>query len=358
MNLSISTIMKNFNNKNIYYSVGAFALSIIAASIILLVSGYSPIEAFSAIFTATFGATNGIIRTLTLATPLIITGCAFVVASKAGLCTMGAEGSIFLGGLASGFIGFTVDGPTAIVVPLAVICGMIAGGMAGLIAGWLKVRFNSNEVISTIMLNYISIGFVSYVVNYLIIEADAVYPRSPRIFENAMLTKLLPKTQLTTAFILALLAAIGLYLLFSKTTLGYKIRAVGLNEDAARVAGINYKRMIVLSMVMSGAIASLAGTSEVLGIQYRVTETISPGYGWDGISVAALSGGNPIGVIFSGIIFGFLKNGGLYLDRTTDIPIDFISIIQACVVIFVASPKLLEQIVVKVKSLYNGLKRR
>lgn len=275
--------------------------------------------------------------------PLIFTGLAFTLAKKTTLINLGVEGQLLFGAMAAAVLG-TVDLglPTFLHLPLTLIAGMAVGGLFAALVGLLKVKFGSNEVIATIMLNEIAKLFCSYLVNGPF-KAEGAVSQTVKVLPTAMLPRIMAKYQLTFAIVLAVLACIAVKFFMERTVKGFEIRCVGMGSVAAETAGINVGKMMIAAMFLSGAIAGLAGACHVTGVDRRFIEGFSPGYGFDGIAVAALAGENPVGVIFAGVIFGALRSGAMVLNRTTNIPTDFINVIQALVVILVA-PLLVKEI--------------
>jgi simple sugar transport system permease protein len=206
-----------------------------------------------------------------------------------------------------------------------------------MIAGWLKVRFNASEIVTTIMLNYIAIIGTSYLVTGPMIEAVGQYPQTAKISALAVLPRILPPTRLHLGFLVALIVALILYILLFKTTTGYGIRAVGMNANAARYAGIDVSRNILLAMAISGGAAGLAGGVELAGIALRLYQQISPGFGYDGIAVALLAGNNPLGIILSGILFGALRSGSEMMQITAKIPSVLVFAIQGLIILAVVA---------------------
>lgn len=325
-------------------SIVSLVIAIVISAIIMAVCGYNPFEAYGAIVKGSFGSQRAIVQTLTQATPLIFTGLAFTLAKKANLINLGAEGQLYLGALAAAVVGMTDLGlPTVIHLPLAVLAGMVAGGIYAGLVGFLKVRFGSNEVIATIMLNSIAIYFVDYLLNGPLLAEGSSVAQTERVLQTAQLPRIFQQYQLTIAIIIAVAACILAKLFMDKTNLGYEIRAVGLNPEAAETAGISKAKVTVVALCISGCIAGLAGASHVLGVDRRLINGFSPDYGFSGISVAALAADSPVGVIFAGIVFGALRAGTMELNRTTSIPVEFVNVIQAMVVILVAAPLLVKE---------------
>lgn len=325
-------------------SIVSLVIAIVISAIVMALCGYNPFEAYGAIVKGSFGSQRAIVQTLTQATPLIFTGLAFTLAKKANLINLGAEGQLYLGALAAAVVGMTDLGlPSVLHLPLAVLAGMAAGGIYAGLVGFLKVRFGSNEVIATIMLNSIAIYFVDYLLNGPLLAENSSVAQTERVLQTAQLPRIFQQYQLTIAIIIAVAACILAKLFMDKTNLGYEIRAVGLNPEAAETAGISKAKVTVVALCISGCIAGLAGASHVLGVDRRLINGFSPDYGFSGISVAALAADSPVGVIFAGIVFGALRAGTMELNRTTSIPVEFVNVIQAMVVILVAAPLLVKE---------------
>ena len=326
-------------------SILSLLIAIVISGVIMAVCSYNPIEAFGAILAGSFGSQRAIVQTLTQATPLIFTGLAFAFAKKASLINLGAEGQLYMGALASAAVGMLDLGlPMALHLPLAVAAGMAAGGLYAGLVGVLKVKFGSNEVIATVMLNSIATYLVDYLLNGPMLAENSSVAQTERVLETAQLPRIFQQYQLTIAILLAVAACILVKLFMDRTALGYEIRAVGLNPDAAETAGISKAKVTIVALCISGCIAGLAGASHVLGVDRRLINGFSNDYGFSGISVAALAADSPVGVIFAGIVFGALRAGTMELNRTTSIPVEFVNVIQAMVVILVAAPLLVKEL--------------
>ncbi|NLC77351.1 MAG: ABC transporter permease, partial [Clostridia bacterium] len=227
--------------------------------------------------------------------------------------------------------------PKLILLPLIIIIGMLASGLWGAAAGFLKAKYGTHEVVVTVMSNYIAINLTSYLVNYPF-KAPGQVPQTEALPAAATLMKLMPRTQLTTAFLLALVMAFLVYWFLWKTVPGYEIRAVGENPRAAQAGGIPIVRNMVLAMGLSGALAALAGMTQVLGVNGRFIDGFSPGYGFTGIAVAVLGRNHPFGILLTALLFGALDAGALQLNRATSISADWVMVIQGLVILFVAAP--------------------
>jgi len=325
----------------------ALLCAFLAGAIVLWATGHSPIEAYFAMLRGAFGDNFGIGQTFTQATPIIFTALAFLFSFKCGLFNIGAEGQLLFGGFTAALVGISFNGlPVFIHLPLAILAGATGGAFWGLIPAVLKAKLGAHEVITTMMFNYVALYLTSYMVNYPL-KAPGWVPQTIFVAPSAELPRILPPTQLSASFILALtIAGVTAYLL-NRTTIGYEVRAIGLNPTAAETNGINIKRGLILALVISGAMAGLGGAGEVLGVHRRFIDGFSPGYGWDGLAVALIGGLNPFGVVLAAVFFGALRSGGMVMNRVTGVPLDIISILQALVVLFVAAPRLIKHLLKK-----------
>jgi simple sugar transport system permease protein len=310
-------------------------------AIILFATGRSPLDAYGAMLTGAFGDIYGIGQTLTQATPILFTALAFLLAFKCGLFNLGAEGQLLIGGFFAAVVGISISGlPIFIHLPFALLAGAFGGALWGFIPAILKAKLGAHEVITTMMSSYVALYLTSYFVNYPL-KAPGWVSQTIPIAPSAELPRLLPVTQLSAAFLLSIAAAVATVYLLERTTLGYEIRAIGLNSAAAQNAGINTKKGLILAMVISGAIAGVGGAGEILGVHRRFIDGFSPGYGWDGLAVALIGGLNPIGSIVAAILFGAIRSGGIRMNVSTGVPLDLITVLQALVVLFVAAPKIM-----------------
>lgn len=292
-------------------------------------------DAFAALFQGAFGDTNGLLRTLAKATPLLFSGLAVAIGLRAGLFNIGAEGQLLIGGFAAAWAGFAFHGlPTAIHLPLALLAGIVAGGVWGFVPGLLKAWRGAHEVITTIMMNYVAILLTHYLVNGPFKDTTTQQTATPSVLPAAQLWSLPGSaTNFSAGFFLALAAALLVAFLLRRTALGYEIRAVGLGPDAARAAGISVPRTLVIAMTLSGALAGLAGAVEVLGVHHRFFDQFSPGYGFDSIAVSLLGGNTAGGVVLASLLFGGLKNGATMMYTNTQTPIQITGVVQAIVIL-------------------------
>ncbi|MBT1278734.1 ABC transporter permease [Thermoanaerobacter sp. CM-CNRG TB177] len=338
--------MKNLL-KELYIPAAAVLIAIIVGSIIMLITGFNPITAYISLFIGAFGTINNIANTLAAAVPLILTGLGVAISFKAGLFNIGAEGQYWIGAIVGVWVGYSFTGlPWYIHIPFAVIAAMIAGGLwAGLIPGLAKAHTGANEVITTMMMSYIAIYFSHFLLQFgPMMEKGGTIPQSPRINESAVIPVLIKNTQLSYGIFIALIAAVFVYWLMFKTTWGFEMRAVGYNQRAARYAGMNVPLNMVLSLGLSGAFAGLAGAVQMLGVQHRLYDSFTSGYGYTAIVVALLANNNPLGVIFSAILFAALDTGSQYMQLNAQVPGQMADVITGLIVFFVAAHRVAEVI--------------
>ncbi|MEM2890047.1 MAG: ABC transporter permease [Candidatus Hadarchaeum sp.] len=315
-------------------------LSVVGALLLgaffIALSGHDPVAAYASLFMEAFGSVNGITDTLVKAAPLLLAGVGLVVAYKSSIWTIGAEGQILLGALAAVWLGLNLKGvPGFLLIPLIMVASFLAGAGLAMVAGVLKAKIGVNEIITTLMLNNIASYFILYLVSGPMKTPEVGYNQTRIITSEAFLPILVQDTRLHAGVLLAILAAIFVYILVEKTSLGYKIKAVGHSPKAAKYAGISMSRNILIVMFVSGGLAGLAGMGEVLGVHHLLMLDISPGYGYTAILVALLARLNPIATIASAFLFAGLLNGSVAMQRGAGVPSSLVLIIQALVVIFV-----------------------
>ncbi len=265
---------------------------------------------------------------------------------------IGAEGQLALGAVAAAWVGYALPGmlgitiPAIIHIPLAIGMGILFGAIWAAIPGALKAYTGAHEVINTIMMNYIALNTVSFLLNGPMKDNSPtnVIARTPEIAVTARMPAIFPDLRVHWGFILALIVAWLVWYLLWKTTLGFEIRTVGSNPDAAKYAGMNVKRLIILTMAFSGGLAGLAGAIEVVGLNYRHELGFSIGYGFDAIAIALLGKSHPLGVVLAAILFGGMRNGATRMQFLTQIPVDIISVIQALILLFVAADEIIRYI--------------
>ncbi|WP_431802222.1 ABC transporter permease [Microbacterium sp. bgisy203] len=287
-------------------------------------------------------------ETLTFATPLIAAGLGVALAFRIGMFNIGGRGQMLMASAGAGWIAFSLDLPFPLHMALAVLVGMLCGALWAGIAGVLKARTGAHEVIVTIMLNYVAFYLISWMLRTpgLLQAPGSSNPKSPAMKETAVFPELLgPSYNLHFGFILVILATIVVWWILSRSSLGFKFRAVGENPNAARVAGIDVKNMYVYGMLIAGALAGLAGVNQVLGtITTGFTAGIDAGIGFDAITVALLGRSTPWGTFAAGILFGAFKAGGFSMQASEQVPIEIVTVVQSLIVLFIAAPPLVRTI--------------
>lgn len=315
-------------------------LGLLAGAILMWVFGYDALSAYAALFSGTLGELYYIGETIRTITPLILAGLSVAFAFRTGLFNIGVEGQLIVGWLAAVFVGVTFDLPSFIHVPAAILAAGVAGALWGFLPGLLKARLHVNEVITTIMLNYVALYLSNYLIrNFLKSSSE----RTERISETASLkvgwlTDLFDMSRVHLGIFIALLATLVMWYILSKTTLGYELRAVGFNQSASEYAGMNVKAKIITSMMISGAFAGIGGAVEGLGtFQYMSIMSGFTGLGFEGIAVALLGASTALGTILAASLFGILQFGALNMQSVSGVPIEIISVVIALIIFFVAS---------------------
>ncbi|MDX1521729.1 MAG: ABC transporter permease [Anaerolineae bacterium] len=323
--------------------VGAIILALLVGAIFILVIGKNPFTAYAALIQGAFGDIFSIGETLENTTPLILTGLAVAFAFRAKLFNIGAEGQFLIGALAATWVGTNLSLPSIIHLPLTLLAGIIAGGLWGGIAGLLKAVRGVHEVISTIMLNFIAIFFISYMVTGPMKEVSSLdIPQTARIADTAVLMKILPPSRLSAGIVIALVAAAFIWWLLWKTTIGYEVRAVGLNYFAAEFGGIKPNYNMFLAMLISGGLAGLGGAIIISGLFLRYQHGFEPGYGFTAIAVSLVGANNPPGVVLAALLFATLSQGALGMQNVAGVPQDIVFVIQALVIFLVAAPQIVQ----------------
>lgn len=312
-------------------------LALVMGAVVIELSGKDPIEAYRVLFNSALGSKTAIANTLLAATPLILTGLGAAIAFRAGVFNVGVEGSIYIGAFAAAWFGFTfLSFPSMLIIPSAFLIAILVGGIWCYCPGVLKARLNVDEIVTTIMLNYVAVLFTSYLVNYPFLVPGLANAMSAEISPAARLTRLSPPSQLNISFFLAVLIAFVIAFLFKQMNLGYELRNVGDNPLFARWSGIPVPRVIEKIMFISGALGGIAGAGKVLGVNYRFIAGFSPGMGFTGIAIALLARNSPIGVLITALLFGALRSGSTTMEIFTDVPYDLITVLEATVIFFAA----------------------
>ncbi len=319
-------------------------------AIMLLLLGVSPVKAYSAMLEGAFGSTNALAETLVKATPLLLVGLGICIAFRGNVINIGGEGQMIIGAILATLVGVNFTAwPGWTVISLALLAGFLGGAFWGAIPGILKAYFNVNEILSTIMMNAIAVQMMNFSLRGPMIdpaqaELASKIPQTARLIDAFHLPRWAP-TRLHLGALIAVILAILVYILLWRTTLGYRIRAVGQSPHASRYAGINVKQHIVLALLLSGAFAGLAGATQVFGVNYRmITDGSATGFtgsaGFNGIVAALFGQLHPIGTIPASIFFGALLVGANKMQRVVQVPSALITALNGLVVVFVVSSEI------------------
>ena len=335
-------IKKKIVNSSAFYTVIAILVGFLIGAIFLMIAGISPAVAYGKLIDSVFSKPKYIVWTLIYASPLIFTGLSVAFSFRTGVFNIGAEGQFVVGSLAACVVGILVDVPAWIHVPLCIIAAAAAGCIWSLLVGLLKVKRGIHEVLSFIMFNWIAFYLSNYIVNLEAIhkggggEATKDVLPSARILLPKSLTEFFNNSTANWGFLLAVIAGIVMWIIIQKTTLGYKLKAVGYNNNAAKFAGINSDKSVLTALGISGALAGLGGAVQLLGMSGRLSQFAGQeGFGFEGITVALIGASNPIGCIFAGMFYGAMKYGGSKLTMVKA-PAEVVDIIMGCVILLIA----------------------
>ncbi len=322
----------------------AVAFGLIVGAILIVVSGDNPLVAYGGMVEGALGGSDAIGRTLEKATPLVLGGLAVAFAFKAGLFNIGGQGQLLLGAAFSAWVGFNFDLPAVIHIPAALIVGGLAAAVLGGLAGLLKATRGVHEVISTIMLNFVAANFTEWLVSrdgpWKDPEGGAI-ARTPLVQDSADLPRI---AGLPTGFLVAVLAAVGIWWLVNRSTLGFEVKTVGSNPKAAAYAGISVTRIIVITMGISAFLAGMGGAIQTLGVNGRFEPGFQTGLGFDGITIALLARTNALAVIPAALLIGAMDAGSTLMQARTDVEPEVINVIQAMILFFVAAPSVVRWI--------------
>ena len=339
------------NKFRIAYSAAIILLAALAAAgasaLVLKAIGASPWDTYVTIFTGPFTDMFGLTEILVRAVPLIFVALGIAIAFRSGIINIGAEGQMLVGILAATAVALHLPEawPKWEVLPLVILAGAIGGGFWAGIAGTLRARLGVNEILSTVMLNYIAAQFYTFFLRGPMIdpgelETGSGTPQSMRLPENAIMSRLIPGTRLHTGLILALVLCVAVYFFLWHTTWGFRLRAAGAEAKAARYAGIRVEGSLVTAMVLSGAFAGIAGAVEVTGVHHRAIENISSGYGFAGIVVALFGALHPAGIVPAAVFFGLLLVGADMTQRSAGVPANMILVLQGVIILSIVSAKM------------------
>jgi general nucleoside transport system permease protein len=359
-----ATMAAGLLQKPIVFVLISIAIGVLVGALILVVAGYNPLRAYGEILAGVFSGPRNIATAIVRSTPIILTGLSVSFAFRTGLFNIGAEGQFLVGSLAAALVGFSVSLPPYLHIPLVFLAAMAAGALWGGLSGFLKARFGVHEVISTIMLNWLAFYLNNYIVSLPGVkrpesEASLKIAASARIdvlgtwkmtpeglgwrreHAGSLYAELL-RAEVNWGIVVALIVVTIVWFILKKTTLGYELRAVGHNQDAAEYGGVNVNRSIVISMAIAGAIAALSGALQVMGRTQEITKlAVMEGNGFDGIAVSLIGNNTAFGNVFAGLLFGGLVHGGGRLQARMGAPSEIIDIVIGTIIFFIAIPNLI-----------------
>ena len=333
---------KNFLESNVLYTLIAIIIGFVIGAIFLVTVGISPAEAYGKLIDGVFGKPKFMIWTLVYAAPLIFTGLSVAFSLRTGVFNIGAEGQFVVGAMAACACGIMLKLPPVIHAIVCILAAAAAGFVWSYLVGLLKVKRGIHEVLSFIMFNWLAFYLSNFLVNTETLHKEGSGEATKNVLDSARILfpegilKALNCTGANWGFILAIVAAVAMWIIIEKTTLGYKLKAVGFNKDAATFGGINANKSILTALGISGALAGVGGAVQILGMAGRISQFAGQeGYGFQGITVALIAGSNPLGCILSGSFYGAMKYGGAKLTMV-GAPEEVIDIIMGCVIIFIA----------------------
>ena len=350
--------MKWSNAKEYILALIAIILGLLAGAILMALTKNDPIQGYTFLFKGGLMNIERIGNSLATATPLILTGLSVAFAFKTGLFNIGAAGQMLFGGLCATAVGLTFPWPKPILLTAIILASILGGGVWAIIPGWLKARFNVHEVVSTIMMNWIAYWTVYYIVPAYFkgqfLETESRLIPEAASLKNQWLTELFDGSYINLGIFLALAAVLIISFILNRTTLGYELKAVGFNRHSAEYAGIHVNRNIILSMMISGALAGLAGATYYVGYASNIQIGVIPTQGFDGIAVSLLGANTPLGVLGSALIFGVLHTGKGFMNAMTKIPPEIADTIIATIIYFSATSVLVEKYWDKIRNRLGG----
>ena len=321
----------------LFWTAAAIVLGLFCSFIFLPLIGVNPLDALGIMITQVFSNAYSMGNILVKTTPLILTGLAFAFTYKANLYNIGAQGQFYAGCICAAAVSLGLQNrvPGALVLLLAFAASIVGGGFVGALIGFLKARFNANEFLVSMMSTYVITYFMQLLLRTVLQEEKGEYLQTDYLDNSVWLPRIIGGTSVSLGIVIAVAAAVLVWVVLYKTSVGYRVRVTGMNQDAARMAGISPKRQYVLAFAVSGAIAGLAGFVEVNGMQHMLLTNFDTDIGSYGIGIAILANANPIGIIFSALLFGILQVGGTALGHYSNAPASVIVLMQGWVMVFV-----------------------
>lgn len=326
------------------FPVAGLVLALVAGGLLIAASGFPPLKAYAAMLESAFGSTNGIGETLVKTSPLLLAGLGVAVAFKGNVINIGAEGQIYMGAIGATYVGlFMGDLRPVVGIPLGLLAGFLMGAIWGGAASFFKLRFGANEIIVTLMMNYVAIEIAKYLINGPWRDPAHTEPFSAPIAEGTKLPYLLHGTRLHAGIIVAVIATAILWWVLKNTVYGYQLNVLGANVRTAEYAGVKTARLILLTMIISGGLCGLAGVSELSGVHHRLIEELSPGYGYTAIAIALLGRFKPWSIMVSAVLFAGLAVGVQGMQQAAGVPVSAALILQGLVLLFVVAGIMVQQ---------------
>ncbi|MCC5973002.1 MAG: ABC transporter permease [Rubellimicrobium sp.] len=316
--------------------VFALVVSILGGALIILMVGENPVNVFGTLLRGAFGTPERVAGSLLQATPIITCGVAACIALRAGLFNIGVEGQLYVGAFAAAWIGFGFQLPPVLHAVVGLAAGMVAGALWISIPAIMRARYNANEVVSTILMNYVAVLLTSYL-TIVVFKRPGGWSETEPVAATAHLMRLIDGSRVNIGLLIGLVAAVGLHLFLTRSSAGYSVSAMGSNPKFAEYGGVRVKRNIVLVLLASGAVGGLAGGVETLGVHHRFMEGFAPGFGFDGVIAALLANGHPLGVVVVALFFGALRAGSLLMEVETSARREIITVIPAFLILCVSA---------------------
>ena len=312
----------------------AILVTFVLTAILIIGAGANPLQAYRYFLIAPLSSQVSAIEVLVKSTPLLLTGTAVAFAFSAGYWNIGAEGQLYAGAIATAWLGTLLGSlPAWIAIPIILVGGFLAGVVWALPPALLKVKLAVDEVVTTLLLNSVILFVISALLNGPWRDPRSGWPQSPEIAASTVFPKLMPRSRLHLGFLLALVVVALLWFVLTRTSLGLRMRAVGLGQPAARFVGVSVGRTMLTAALVSGGIAGLAGVGEVAGIHFHLIEGISPGYGYTGIIIATLGGLHAVGVGLAALFIGLIDTGAQTVSRALGVPVYLGDVVQAALLL-------------------------
>jgi simple sugar transport system permease protein len=315
--------------------IAPFVIALIVGALLLFASGRNPFEIYALMVTEGFGGFSRVAATLSAATPILMCAVATAISFRAGVFNVGVEGAFYVGGLAGAVVGFTFVGlPSPVLIVTELAAGAAFGGALMTLPGFLKARLDVDEVVTTLMLNFIAINLTGFLVNTVFLAPKTGNSATPMIVQSGWLPRLAPSSTFNLGFVIALALLVAYHLWDRYGPLGFEARMTGLNARFSRAVGIDVPALIMKVMILSGLVAGLAGSVHAAGLLHRFVAGFSPGYGFTGLAIALLGRNSAIGMLLGSILFGALASAGTTIQLFSDIPIELVDVLQGTVTVF------------------------